>query len=318
MLLMIYAYYQDYDDTNSPVSSETDVDNDDGDKGRKQKKKKIITYPRYNAILSNKEVKLEVSLNFIDKEQLRQAVEDYRIMKGYDIRITHSDKKRFRTFCNGEGCEWFLWASKPQLMREENMEPTQFIHKCYSTVMLKKTYTHTLKPINGPNLWSPCEDQLIVAPVFKQKKKGNYQFKKRSKERESRPKSQYGVVSCSSGTVKCSLCKEYGHNKKTCRQRDSSTCTQSASAGPKTVYAVVTYVGATLGHTISIVSANASTTEATNEPIVASASQEPISETATAEAAAQFWVRITKSATQNHMFCAYLQRTKLPVRRYQP
>ncbi|KAJ8428414.1 hypothetical protein Cgig2_024560 [Carnegiea gigantea] len=280
----IYAYYQDSDDADSPISSESD-----------------------NASLSNKGVELEVGLKFIDKEQLREAVEDYRIMKGYDIRITHSDKKRFQAFCNTEGCEGWWHASREEngmysvthgsegfvvdivetictcnawtlsgipchhalaVMRDENMEPTQFIHKCYSTTMRKKTYAYILKPMNGPSLWSPCEDQPIVAPVSKQRKKGNYQFKRRSEEGERRPKSQYGVISCSGGTVKCSLRKQYGHNKKTCRQRDSSTCAQSAFAGPETASATVTNVGATSGYTISVVSANASTIDAANGPIL--------------------------------------------------
>ncbi|KAJ8448943.1 LOW QUALITY PROTEIN: hypothetical protein Cgig2_030799 [Carnegiea gigantea] len=61
------------------------------------KKKKTITYPRYNAISSNEGVELEVGLKLIDKEQLREVSEDYRIIKGYDIRITHCmgcDSKR--------------------------------------------------------------------------------------------------------------------------------------------------------------------------------------------------------------------------------
>jgi len=56
------------------------------------------------------------------------------------------------------------------VMREENMDPIQFVHKCYNTSMLRKTYAHTLKPVNGTNLWSPCEDEPILAPFFKQKK----------------------------------------------------------------------------------------------------------------------------------------------------
>ena len=104
------------------------------------------------------------------------------------------------------------------VMREENMDPTQFVHKCYSTSMLKKTYAFTLKPVNGPNLWSPCPYEPIVAPVFKQKKV-NYQFKRRPEEGEKRPRGQYGVVPRSGGTTKCLICKECGHNKKTCRQR---------------------------------------------------------------------------------------------------
>ena len=38
------------------------------------------------------------------------------------------------------------------VMREENMNPIQFIDDCYSSECLRKTYAHTLHPINGYNL----------------------------------------------------------------------------------------------------------------------------------------------------------------------
>uniref|UniRef100_A0A7C9E3S3 SWIM-type domain-containing protein n=1 Tax=Opuntia streptacantha TaxID=393608 RepID=A0A7C9E3S3_OPUST len=93
------------------------------------------------------------------------------------------------------------------VMREEKMNPTQFVNKRYRIEMLGRTYAHTLQPINGPNLWPPCEDEPIVAPVFRKKKNSNYQFKRRPEEGERRPHGQYGAVLRSGGTVKCSLCK---------------------------------------------------------------------------------------------------------------
>ncbi|KAJ8443225.1 hypothetical protein Cgig2_017218 [Carnegiea gigantea] len=106
----IYAHYQDSDDADSPITSDTD-DDDGDDKQRKKKKKRTIRYPRYNASSSKEGIELQVGLMFINKEQLRDAVEDYRIMKG--------------------------------------------------TEMLRRTYAYTLQPINGPNLWSPCEEEPI-------------------------------------------------------------------------------------------------------------------------------------------------------------
>ncbi|KAJ8436505.1 hypothetical protein Cgig2_003203 [Carnegiea gigantea] len=108
----IYTYYQDSNDADRPLSGETDGDGDD--KGRKKRKKRKMRYPRYNASPSKEGDELEIGLKFINKEQLREAIEDYRIIKGYDIRIQHSDRKRFQAFCNAKGCDWFLWASRPQ------------------------------------------------------------------------------------------------------------------------------------------------------------------------------------------------------------
>jgi len=121
----IYAHYQDSDDADSPLSSETDGDGDD-----KGKKKRKMRYPRYNASPSKEGVELEIGLKFINKEQLREAVEDYRIIKGYDIRIQHSDRKRFQAFCNAKGCDWFLWASRPQGEKSFQIRKMPNPHTC--------------------------------------------------------------------------------------------------------------------------------------------------------------------------------------------
>ncbi|KAJ8447245.1 hypothetical protein Cgig2_030476 [Carnegiea gigantea] len=59
----IYAYYQDLDDANSPLSSETDDGSDD--KGEEEKKKREMRYPRCNASSAKEGVELEISFKFI-------------------------------------------------------------------------------------------------------------------------------------------------------------------------------------------------------------------------------------------------------------
>jgi len=43
---------------------------------------------------------------------LRQAFDNFRILKGYDLKITKSDTVRFQCHCFDEGCKWSMWASK--------------------------------------------------------------------------------------------------------------------------------------------------------------------------------------------------------------
>ena len=51
---------------------------------------------------------------------------DDRIVKGYHLKITQSDKVRLQCQCLGKGCKWSMWASKCknelsfQLSRQEN------------------------------------------------------------------------------------------------------------------------------------------------------------------------------------------------------
>ncbi|KAJ8435631.1 hypothetical protein Cgig2_000297 [Carnegiea gigantea] len=51
-----------------------------------------MRYPRYNASILKEGVEVEVNLKFINKEQLREVVEDYHTMKGYDNRKLETAK----------------------------------------------------------------------------------------------------------------------------------------------------------------------------------------------------------------------------------
>jgi len=80
--------------------------------------------------MSIKEVDLQVGMMFIDKKQLKDAFKDYRIIKGYDLKIRHSDTSRFQAFCAIEGCEWTLWASKAQRDKSFQIRKISKPHSC--------------------------------------------------------------------------------------------------------------------------------------------------------------------------------------------
>ena len=78
--------YQDLDNIGSPKSN-TEEEND-GKKQRKKRKRKI-KYPRYyNTSFTD----LIVGMTFRDKKQLKNAIENYRIMGGYHLKMKKSDK----------------------------------------------------------------------------------------------------------------------------------------------------------------------------------------------------------------------------------
>ena len=91
------AYYQDSDNAASPISSEDDGNAAGG--GTKKKKKRTIAYPRFNENISMEGFDLEVGMLFRNKKQLTDAIENYRIYKGYALKITVSDKERFQVVC---------------------------------------------------------------------------------------------------------------------------------------------------------------------------------------------------------------------------
>ena len=80
--------FEDFEGANSP--SESGDDERDKTKGTK------ISCPRFNPSVIAQDVELKVGLQFADKRQFRTAFENYRIVKGLNIKIITSDMHRFQ------------------------------------------------------------------------------------------------------------------------------------------------------------------------------------------------------------------------------
>jgi len=95
-------HYQDSDNADGPTD-DSGVDHDDDTAGKKKKIKMREKYPRYLGPSVTK-ADLYVGMKFRDKQPLKEAVENYRIVKGYRLKITKSDTVRFQCQCLGKGC----------------------------------------------------------------------------------------------------------------------------------------------------------------------------------------------------------------------
>ena len=95
-------------------------------------------------------------MKFRDKKPLRQAFDNYRTVKGYDLKITKSDTIRFECHCLGQDCKYSMWASKCknelsfQLTKTENPYtyiPFRFEQESsyMSTSWLVEYYTETFR-----------------------------------------------------------------------------------------------------------------------------------------------------------------------------
>jgi len=106
-------------------------------------------------------------------------------------------------------------------MREERLNLMTFFYDYDSIEYLRITYSHTLKPINGDDMWEKGPGEIITSPFFKAKKKTTCKFKRRpeigekSKGSISRKAKKDGVK------IHCSNFGGEGHNKTTCTQRPS-------------------------------------------------------------------------------------------------
>jgi len=91
---------------------------------------KTIGYPEFNHHVRAKDVNMVIEMKFIDKKQLMEALDDYRILRGYDIEVLHSDKRRFQAKCMGSGCKSKMWASSCNNEESYQIKTISKAHSC--------------------------------------------------------------------------------------------------------------------------------------------------------------------------------------------
>lgn len=108
--------------------SEVDEDEDkDEDEGRKEREKP--KFPRCLANTPDANVELHVRMTVICKRQFRHALDHYRFMKGYHIKVINSDRKRCQTICRAENCKRMIWAS-PTIGEDSYQIKISNAHSC--------------------------------------------------------------------------------------------------------------------------------------------------------------------------------------------
>ncbi|XP_050224634.1 uncharacterized protein LOC126674254 [Mercurialis annua] len=93
------------------------------------------------------------------------------------------------------------------ILKEMNQEPYKFCSRYYKKETLLKTYEATVYPIEDQKMWAIPEEvtEMIVETPLGRTKSG-------------RPKKRrFKSISENSNNGRCSRCKLYGHNRKTCR-----------------------------------------------------------------------------------------------------
>lgn len=107
----------------------------------------------------------------------------------------------------------------------------EYIHKCYSIEEFKKTYGYCPQPVEGRPAW-PVSDRLRPEPPGEI---AMSERKKKSRTREDQEKPRVATRVSRVGTkIKCSVCKQFGHNKTSCKPRHgigSSITAASAMEG---------------------------------------------------------------------------------------
>ena len=69
-------------------------------------KNKAFAYRKFYHHIRAENVDMIIEMKFSNTNQLRGALDDYRILRGYDIKMLHSDKRRFQAKCMRSRCKW--------------------------------------------------------------------------------------------------------------------------------------------------------------------------------------------------------------------
>lgn len=121
-------------------------------------------------------------------------------------------------------------------MAQNNMNPgliEEWVHPCYRLDTWRQMYSHTIGPINGPTMWPKCQIQTTILPPTYHPQPGRPNKKRKKSATEKMDMVKDGKLSRGMKTVTCDLCKQTGHNKRTCKgNKSKSSAAASQSATP--------------------------------------------------------------------------------------
>jgi hypothetical protein len=113
--------------------------------------------------------------------------------------------------------------------------PESWVHPCYRLDTWRAAYSYHINPIRGKILWPKSTIPTTIIPPNHHPQIGRPQKKRKKSLGEDIPMVNNGKLSRKSKTVTCKLCKNKGHNKRSCKGATTggSKTTKSANVGAK-------------------------------------------------------------------------------------
>ncbi|XP_050211451.1 uncharacterized protein LOC126661643 [Mercurialis annua] len=94
-------------------------------------------------------------------------------------------------------------------------EPEYYVHEWYKEEIYKSAYSFMMQPVRGRLMWPESELELVIPPYYK-KMPGR---PKQARRRDIHETTKTGKISRHGRVMRCKLCKEPGHNIKSCPRR---------------------------------------------------------------------------------------------------
>ncbi|XP_058217317.1 uncharacterized protein LOC131328386 [Rhododendron vialii] len=102
----------------------------------------------------------------------------------------------------------------------DKSKPEDFVHECFHVATFAKTYEPMIKPIPDASMWVHTDFSPLIPPPFRAR--SGRPTKERRRGHDEEPKKRGGVRRQYT-TIKCRICKQPGHNARTCAQKSIDT-----------------------------------------------------------------------------------------------
>ena len=96
--------------------------------------------------------------------------------------------------------------------------PESYCNPCHWLITWKEMYRFKINPVEGPHSWPKSDSQTIIVPPVYHKQIGRPRKKRRKSAAElADAMEKSGKLTRVGKSVTCTLCKQVGHNKRTCK-----------------------------------------------------------------------------------------------------
>ena len=110
--------------------------------------------------------------------------------------------------------------------------PEAWVHPCYRLETWKQQYSFKVNPILGPHLWEHTEWPTTLLPPKIAPQTGRPSKKRKKSVVEIEELVKAGKLTKKGQTVTCCICKQKGHNKRTCKAGNQASVNAGQTSQP--------------------------------------------------------------------------------------
>ncbi|KAL0361103.1 UNVERIFIED_CONTAM: hypothetical protein Sradi_3794800 [Sesamum radiatum] len=111
----------------------------------------------------------------------------------------------------------------------KNEEPETYVHHCYRVSTYLKAYEPAILPLTSQEFWPKCDLPPPLPPTYENRL--GRPKKMRRRESDEPPAATNPTKMRKSGkSMKCGICGGTGHNSRTCKNREKTSCSSPPSA----------------------------------------------------------------------------------------